>query len=271
MSSILGVCGWVLDRADPARSLELAKQVGASCVQLGFFSESAIAKADPHRLKNLATENGVSLVGSFVAFEGEDYSSIDAIARTGGLTPDERYSERKKAIARVATITNAIGCSSLAIHVGTISADDTDPTYRKLIDRTREVADQLTSLGIRLLIETGRESAETLAQFVDAIGRQNIGISFDVGNFVIYGTDDPARAIRPLRQHIEVVHIKDATRSPAPGLDYGSPAILGTGDVQVARVVNRLRTTGFAGPMLVETKGIDPAREGLVYLGTLLK
>lgn len=269
--SVLGVCGWVLDRDDPARSIDLAREVGASCVQLGFFTDRAIANADANRLKQLAASRNVGLVGSFVAFEGEDYSSIEAIAKTGGLAPDEPYSRRKDAIARVAAITKEIGCSSLAIHVGTISTDEGDTIYAKLLTRTREVADLLAERGIRLLIETGRESGETLARFIAALVRANVGVSFDVGNFVVYGTDQPARAIRPLRQHIGVVHMKDATRSPRPGVQYGPGAPLGTGDVHIARIVSKLRTTGFAGPLLVETKGVDAAREGLLYLQSLLR
>lgn len=270
-AALLGVCGWVLDRDDPARSIELAAGVGASCVQLGFFSEDSISTAKASRLKRRSVENNIALVGSFVAFRGEDYASFETIAETGGLAPDDPYPARRAAIERVARISKELGCSSVAMHIGTIPADQRDPMYARLLLRAREIAGLLGARGVRFLIETGRESGDTLAVFLEELNCANVRVSFDVGNFVVYGTDDPSRAVRPLRDYIDIVHIKDATRSLRGGLEYGSPTPLGVGDVQVARVVNKLRIGGFVGPMLVEAKGADAVREGLSYLNSLLR
>ena len=71
-----------------------------------------------------------------------------------------------------------------------------------------------------------------------------------------------------------LVHVKDAVRSSRPGVDYGRPAPLGAGDVQIARVVSKLRATGYGGPLLIECDtretGPDAIRNAAEYLRSLL-
>ena len=113
-----------------------------------------------------------------------------------------------------------------------------------------------------------------MLRFIDAADRSNIGVNFDPGNFIIYGTDEPAAAVTTLKGRIELVHLKDAVRSTRPGLDYGRRASFGDGDVQIARVISKLRATGYRGPLLLECDtrdtGLDAIRDSSDYLRTLV-
>jgi sugar phosphate isomerase/epimerase len=57
-------------------------------------------------------------------------------------------------------------------------------------------------------------------------------------------------------------------------VDYGRAAAFGTGDVQIARVVSKLRATGYRGPLLLEVdtreSGLDAVRNAADYLRTML-
>jgi len=214
------------------------------------------------------------LVGAFVAFEGEDYSSIARIAETGGLMPDDRYPERAAVMDEAIEVAAKSGCLSVALHAGTVPADRTSATFAKMVERVRAACDVCAARGLRLLVETGRESAETLLALIGAVDRANLGVNFDMGNFTVYGTDDPVSAASKLKRRIELVHVKDAFRSASPGVEYGRPAPLGQGDVNVARVISKLRATGYRGPLLLEldtrTGGLDVIRQGADYLRSLI-
>jgi len=143
----------------------------------------------------------------------------------------------------------------VGVHVGTIPDDDNAPAWNTLLTRTRIVADELAGCGLTLLLETGREPVNVLLRFMGAVARENVGISFDPGNLIVYGVDDPVRAVSALRGRVSLVHLKDALRSAATGVAYGQRAELGMGDVQIPRVLSKLRATGYTGPILVEVSG----------------
>lgn len=271
----IGVCGWCIDRHDVCNSIEVAgRELGIRFVQIGFFTEQAVRTADARAILKSARDADVTIVGAFVAFEGEDYASIARITETGGFMPGDAYAARLAITRSVADLASEIHCPSLSIHAGTIPTDPSSPAFTKLCDRVREVADYLIKRGLRLLLETGREPVDALLRFVDAVDRQNIGINFDPGNFIIYGTDEPATAVTKFKGRSELVHLKDAIRSARPGVEYGLPAPIGTGHVQIARVVSKLRATGYRGPLLIECDtretGLDSIRNASDYLQTML-
>ncbi|MDO8632767.1 MAG: sugar phosphate isomerase/epimerase family protein [Phycisphaerales bacterium] len=270
----IGVCGWSLDRHDALRSIATAAEIDLHVIQLGFFTRAAVENADAQAIRAKSDACGVTICGAFIAFEGEDYSSISRIAVTGGLRPNDAYAERFRLTQEVAKLAAAVGATSLAMHAATISGDPTDSAYATLSSRVREVADALAEWKLILLLETGRESADTLLRFLDAVGRDNIAVNFDPANFIVYGIDDPVSAVSKLRGRIQLVHLKDASRPVRPGLEYGRAAAFGTGDVQIARVVSKLRATGYRGPLLLEVdtreSGLDAVRNAADYLRTML-
>lgn len=254
----IGVCSWSIDRHYIVRSLDMAaNRLALRAVQIGFFTEEAVRNADSADILRTATSEGVSLCGSFVGFEGEDYSSIETIAETGGYAPDDCWPARLAMSRRVGALTAAVGTHLLAVHAGTIPDDRSSPLYARLVERVREVAEALAENNVRLLLETGRESAQVLLDFLEAVDRPNVGVNFDPANFVIYGTDDPAQAVGKLKPHIELAHMKDAFASTRPGKEFGRPAPLGGGDAAIPRVVNKLRAARYAGPLLLECRPHD--------------
>lgn len=289
----IGVCSWSIDRLDPLRALQVsAQELQLQTIQLGFFTREVIARADLGAISRTTTEHNVSICGTFVAFEGEDYSSIDSIGRTGGLMPDDAYAGRMDALRSAATITAAIAGAAgeratrdIAIHLGTIPSNPQCPDYAKLVSRARELADVCQALRLRLLLETGREAADMLLGFISALQRENVAVSFDPANFVIYGTDDPVKSILQLKSLIGLVHLKDATRpavragGPPASLHaagasrvFGSPAAFGQGEVQIPRVVSKLRAAGYGGPLLIETPeraGLNAIREAARFLQSM--
>jgi sugar phosphate isomerase/epimerase len=284
----IGVCSWSVDREDVCHALEVVGlELGLRVAQIGFFGAGVVERADADAICRAAERADVVLAGGFLGFDREDYASIESIAATGGFAFDEEYRARLSVTVKAAELIQkcarrhsagpdaARAAACLAVHAGTIPSENESPVYGKLVDRTAEVADLLAEHGVRLLLETGRESAEVLDRFIETVGRRNIGVNFDPGNFVVYGTDDPGKAVSLLRDRIENIHMKDACRSERPGKQYGRPAELGRGDVNVPQVLGEFLASGYRGPLLIERGGrqadLDRLQDAIDYIGDLLK
>lgn len=271
----LGVCSWAIDRHDIRRAIEVAGTVpGLQAIQVGFFTERAVRTADPMAIAKTARDAALSLTSLFLAFEDEDYGSIHRIAETGGLGWDEAFDSRLAIIHDVAALSAEMGCRAVAMHIGTIPRDSGHRVYHNLLARTRITADLLSEKNLALQLETGRESAATLLQFLLEVDRPRIGVNFDPGNFVVYGTGHPVDAFVHLQHHIEVVHLKDAVDGRRPGVDFGHPAPLGTGGACIARIIGRLRALKSAAPLLIECSrrdaGEETVRLATDYLNSML-
>ena len=277
MSSMtLGICGWSLDRHDIVRGIRIAAdELGLGTVQIGLFTVDSVRGIDASAVKRTADACGMSFAGTFLGFEGEDYSSIERITDTGGYLPDHSYAVRLETTRRAADLTASLGCRSLAVHAGTVPDDGAAPGYARLVERVREVADVTASAGLKLLLETGREPVSVLTQFLEDVARDNVAVNFDPGNLVLYGVDEPAQAMAALKGRIGGVHVKDAVRSAKPGVEFGQAVPLGAGDAQIPRVVSKLRAYGYGGPLLIETSGRtadwDALRSAIEYLRSMIE
>lgn len=272
----IGVCSWSVDRRDPVGSIRAAaRQYGVQVVHLGFFDERTLAGVSVGDIRDVCQECGVRLSATFAAFDGEVYESVATVAATGGYTPDELFEDRLDYTRRVADLSAELDVRRLAIHVGSVPGDADSDAFKRLADRAGRAADLCAERGLTLLLETGRESAETLLAFIDGLVRDNVAVNYDPGNMVLYGSGDPVRSVAMLRGRIAHVHIKDAVASDNPGVTFGTEVSAGAGDANIPRVVSKLRAGGYSGPLIVERTGGrgDPGSlaDSIEYLRSMLE
>ncbi len=105
---------------------------------------------------------------------------------------------------------------------------------------------------ITLLMETGQEPAAELLAFLQSLAAPNVAINFDPANMILYGAGDPIDAVRTLGKHVRHVHVKDATPSDAPGVEWGAEVPFGTGRVNPSAFLSALKAVGYAGPLAIE-------------------
>jgi len=269
----IGVCSWSVGEPNVRKAFDLVRsEFGLSVVQYGFMKSSPPGGADGEVIE-AARDFGLEISATFLAFEGEDYSSIDSISRTGGLAPDAPLSARMRIIAEAAESTARFGVKLLCMHAGHVPDDTADPRYDVMVNRVAAVADLLAQRGLTLGMESGRESPETVLRFLDDLGRDNVHINLDPGNLILYGVCEPVAAVTTLKGRIAHVHLKDATWSDSPGKTWGRESILGNGDAEIPRVVSKLRAGGYRGPLVIEC-GAGPDRvacigDAVEYLSTL--
>ena len=246
----IGVCSWSLAIPDLAQTLATVRdKLKFGLVQVGFFDDGY---KDVNKMVDIVTASRLEVSATCVAFPGEDYSSIQNIAASGGFMPNSLWDERRAKTVAVADITAKLGVKLLAAHIGFVPHDRKDAQYLRMVDRLRDICDALGAKGVTLVMETGQEKAEALIEFIEAVGRKNIGVNFDPANMILYGVGEPIDAVALLKDRIIHVHMKDAKWSAKPGQDWGEEVVLGTGQADIPRLVSKLRAQGYKGPLVIE-------------------
>jgi L-ribulose-5-phosphate 3-epimerase len=141
------------------------------------------------------------------------------------------------------------------------------------LDRLRRVADVFAARKINLGLETGQESAETLAAFLRQLERPNVGVNFDPANLILYEKGDPIAALRVLAPWLQQCHLKDANRTRVPGT-WGDEVPVGSGEVDWRRFFATLDEIRFTGYCCFEREAgkqrVEDIRRGRDFVESLL-
>ena len=269
----IGVCSWSLLPPDARTLAERARATGASTVQLAL---------DPLRLGVMSVEDvrrslkdaGLVLASGMMAMEGEDYSSLRAIRETGGVTPDSTWAANRAAAMELARIAEELGIGLVSFHAGFLPEDPAHDRWDIVIGRLHELAGVFGERGVQVALETGQESHLTLSRALAALSRERVGVNFDPGNLILYGSGDPVAALGALAPRVIQVHIKDALPAREEG-SWGTEVPVGEGAVDWAALLSALRGCPQVTALVIERESgpdrlgdITRARE---FLETVLR
>jgi sugar phosphate isomerase/epimerase len=242
----LAVCSWSLQPESPEQLLSQLNEIGIPRVQIAL---------DPIRERpevwsktaDLFKKEGIAFISGMFGTIGEDYTSLESIKRTGGVTPDEHWDANWKNIQATAELAAQMGLHLVTFHAGFLPHEPSDPSFDKLIARIGQIADLFALKKIALGFETGQEDAPTLESFLSRLGRDNVGVNFDPANMILYDKGNPIEALRVLGSRLKQVHIKDAIRTKTAGT-WGEEVPAGKGEVDwksFFKTLDELKFTGF--------------------------
>ncbi len=245
----LAVCSWSLQPETPDALFQKLDQIGISRVQIALdpirenpawakFSEQAKAR-------------GVTCVSGMFGTVGEDYTTMETIRRTGGVTPDSTWEQNWKNIQQTAALAVKMNFKLVTFHAGFLPHEESDPAFSKLLGRITKIADLFAQHNLDLGFETGQESADTLKIFLQKLGRKNVGVNFDPANLILYGMGDPIAALRTLGPYLKQIHIKDANKTKIPGT-WGDEVTAGKGQVDWKAFFKTLKDQNFTGWCCIE-------------------
>ena len=269
----IGVCSWSLLPPDARTLAERARATGVSAVQLAL---------DPIRLGMMTVEEvrrsleeaGLVLASGMMAMEGEDYSSLRAIRETGGVAPDSTWAANRATAKELSRIAQELGIGLVSFHAGFLPEDPGHHRWEIVIGRLRELAGIFGDRGVRVALETGQENHITLSRALEALAREQVGVNFDPGNLILYGSGDPVVALQALLPRVIQVHIKDALPAREEG-SWGTEVPVGEGAVDWAAVLGALRGSPQVTTLVIERESgadrlgdITRARE---FLETVLR
>ncbi len=241
---------------------EVIRELGVPTIQLHAPNPDKRNAETATTLRGQLDEMGVRCTAVFGGFEGESYADIPTVERTVGLVPESTRASRLQEMRDISDFAKALGCDTVALHLGFVPHDAADPAYAGIVDVTRELCDHCASHDQFLHLETGQETAEGLLAFIDQVQRENLKINFDPANMILYGTGQPVEALRKVGHHVRSVHCKDGTWSDQPGVTWGAEVPLGEGDVGIRDYLETLRELRYEGPLTIEREiPEEPARQ----------
>ena len=247
----VGICSWSLQR-DIAGVAEAMAKLGVDHVHLAV---RAATGENGDEYLSAVQQQGWTISSTMIDFPQEDYSSLDSIKVTGGIVPDESWDENRELFLGAVEATVKLGVKYLSMHAGFL--DHNDAAYaKKFYERIKCLADASGEKGIVLLLETGQETAEDLAKFMEELNHPAVGVNFDPANMILYDKGDPIEAVKVLSPWIKHIHIKDANRTAETGT-WGAEVPWGTGQVGAERFLKTLEEIGFDGAMAVEREAGD--------------
>jgi sugar phosphate isomerase/epimerase len=141
----------------------------------------------------------------------------------------------------------------MLMHAGFL--DEHDPkAYAKFVERVTWVRDECAKYGVRIVFESGQETADELERFMKKV--PGLGINFDPANMILYGKGDPVPSLKKLYPWIVQVHVKDACKTKVPGT-WGTEVPWGQGEVGADAFVRELKRLGYKGKFVVERENGD--------------
>jgi len=162
----------------------------------------------------------------------------------------------------------AIGAELLRIVVGTtrfFGLENEAAVLERLVPQVVTIADRGAEQGVPVAIETHCDlKISSLVELIETADRPNLGVVLDTANVVRIG-EDPVDAARVLAPHTMMLHLKDLdlASSAQPG-DPGGwwPCVpLGTGDLDLASILNLVHEAGFTGLACIEVADVPPGAE----------
>lgn len=231
---------------------QVVKELGIPTIQLHAPPRELRTSEHVEQLKRDLEEAGITVTVVFCGFAGESYADIPTVRRTVGLVPKETRAERLQETKEISDFAKALGVDVIAMHIGFIPEDPTDPLYNEVVDACREVCDYAKQNGQRFHLETGQETADALLRFIHDVNRDNLFVNFDPANMILYGSGEPIEALRKVGQYVRSVHCKDAKWAERPGEEWGEEVPLGQGDVNIPLFLRTLKEIGYIGPLTIE-------------------
>ncbi|TVS14371.1 MAG: sugar phosphate isomerase/epimerase [Planctomycetaceae bacterium] len=233
-------------------NLEVAHELGVPTIHLHAPAAQTRTPENAERFLQRLSALGITVTAVFGGFEGESYADIPTVSRTVGLVPPETRAARTQEMKGISDFAKMLGCSVVALHLGFIPHDSSDPLYAEVLKVTREVCDHAKANGQNLHLETGQESADGLLKFISDLERDNLFVNFDPANMILYGTGEPIQALKQIGSLVRSVHCKDGKWAANPGVDWGQEVPLGEGDVGMETYLRTLDSLGYTGPLTIE-------------------
>jgi sugar phosphate isomerase/epimerase len=242
--------------------LEVAHELGVPTIQLHTPARPTRTAAKARQFLSTLGDMRITLTAVFGGFEGESYADIPTTARTVGLVPPATRAARTQEMKEIADFARLLEVDVVALHLGFVPHDASDPLYREVLAVTRDVCDHCERNGQALHLETGQETADSLLAFLKDVERGNLFVNFDPANMILYGSGEPIEALQKIGRYVHSVHCKDGRWAAHPGQEWGTEVPLGEGDVGFERYLRTLDAVGYHGPLTIEREiPQDPVRQ----------
>lgn len=221
--------------------VERAAALGADGIQAyatgGDLSVDTMTPAKAREALDIVKSHGLkfsAICGDFgVGFADEDKNRI--------------YVEKSM---RVLDLAKELECDVVTTHIGHVPREEC-ATKEVMRAACRKLALYADSINAAFAVETGPETGEVLADFLDSLGAGGVRVNFDPANLVMCAGDPPLNALKYLGKYIVHTHAKDGIKTDRTDCGY-LEVPLGQGGVNFDTYLPALKATGYNGFLTIE-------------------
>jgi sugar phosphate isomerase/epimerase len=236
---------------DPLQALQAVKALGLDTVQVSKLPDRFYTPEGAAEFAGMLRATGIHADSVVAVFAGESYADRETVVRTVGFRPLHLIEERLAYLRKCVDFAEAIGAGIVTFHMGFLPDNPEDGAYRSMLAAVTDIAAYAARKQVTISLETGQETGQQLAAFLDKITVARVGVNFDPANLIIYGVDAPSQALKHVLSRVTSVHVKDALLPDTPGA-MGREVRPGQGRAELAECFRILRATGFSGALIIE-------------------
>ena len=236
---------------DPLRALQAVKSLGLDTIQVSRLPDRFYTPEGAAEFAGMLRSTGIRADSVVAVFAGESYADRDAVVRTVGFRPLHLIKERLEYSRKCVDFADAIGARIVTFHMGFLPEKAEDDAYKAMLAAVADIAGYAVKKNVTISLETGQETGQQLAAFLDKITVARVGVNFDPANLIIYGVDAPSQALKHVVSRVTSVHVKDALLPETPGA-MGREVRPGEGRAELAECLRMLRASGFTGALIIE-------------------
>jgi L-ribulose-5-phosphate 3-epimerase len=246
--------GVVADCQDPDAGIRRVHELGFQTCQMYVSSYDA---ATAKRLREALDRHGVEGTSLIVVGPGPEVYNFREGPATIGLVPRKYRVERLALLRKASDFAKLAGVPAVQRHFGFLPEDPNVPEFGEAVSTLHEVAAYCKQNGQTFRCETGQETPIALLRVIQAAGMDNVGVNFDGANLILYGKANPVDALDTLGPLVMGVHAKDG-RYPTDPYQLGEEVPIGQGKVNFPSFIQRLKQTGYRGPITIEREISGP-------------
>jgi len=236
---------------DPLPALQAVKSLGLDTVQVSKLPDRFYTPEGAAEFAGMLRTTGIRADSVVAVFAGESYADRDAVVRTVGFRPLHLIKERLEYVRKCVDFADAIGARIVTFHMGFLPENPEEDAYKAMLAAVTDSAVYGAGKRVTISLETGQETGEQLAAFLDRITAARVGVNFDPANLIIYGVDAPSKALARVVSRVTSVHVKDALLPETPGA-MGREVRPGEGRADLAECFRMLRASNFTGALIIE-------------------
>jgi sugar phosphate isomerase/epimerase len=226
------------------RALGEATRLEVAGVQVdaaGELSPNRLSQSGRRDFRNLLRAHNVAL------------TALGAPLRRGLDVPQDQQ-PRLEHLRKVMSLAYDLGTRAVVVQAGRIPEKDNDPRGPVLDESLLDLARHGDRTGTVLALETGLESGELLASYLQRFDTDGLGVNLDPANLLMNGFD-PTAAARAMSGRIVHAHAKDARRASASRAAQEVP--LGQGDIEWMEFLAVLEEIEYRGWLTIERESGD--------------
>jgi len=233
-------------------SLQKVHDLGLPTCQISTYQPDVFARSDSvDQINSLCEKFGIKITAVWAGWPGRCVWDNQTGPSTVGLVPLETRKERCEMVKIGSDLAKQIGVNIVVTHAGFIPENPMAPLYVGLIPDLKDIAEYCRNNGQWFCFETGQETPITLLRTIEDIGMDNVGVNFDPANLILYGKSSPDYALDVLGSYVKSVHMKDGCY-PRTTKELGMETTIGEGEANIAKLIDKLLSLGFAGPLTIE-------------------